>query len=86
MTYEQNVRIQGNSNGGTFTLYHYGDGHNVELVVNGTEFSGYDYGVGNRFTGTVSGNSLHRSMISPRVHITTILSSLCVLCVGCCFI
>ena len=55
--YEQNVRIQGNNNGGTFALYHYGDGHNIELVVNGVEFSGYDYGEGNRFTGTVSGNS-----------------------------
>ena len=55
--YEQNVRIQGNCNNGVFMLYHYGDGHNIELVVNGVEVSGYDYGEGNRFTGLVSGNT-----------------------------
>ena len=56
--YETSCHFTGSGSGGSFSLFHYGDSHQVSLEIDGDKFSGYDYGTSQHFSGTVSGNSV----------------------------
>jgi hypothetical protein len=53
--YDQGCHFGGNGHHGRFSLYHYGDGHHVDLKLkDGGKFDGYDYGSSAHFDGKVT--------------------------------
>lgn len=51
----QVAHFGGNGHHDRFSLYHYGDGHHVDLnLKDGGKFDGYDYGGSAHFDGTVT--------------------------------
>ncbi len=57
--YDRGCHFGGSGNGGHFSLYHYGDGHHVNLDLEADgRFRGYDYGSGSHFNGKVNGRSI----------------------------
>ncbi len=44
----------GTGNGTSFSLFHYGDRHHVDLTITGTHFEGFDYGSRGHYSGDVS--------------------------------
>ena len=56
--HERGCAFSGSGSSGDFSLYHYGDRHQVSLKIDGDQFTGYDYGSMCHFEGGVSGRSI----------------------------
>ncbi|MEO0026425.1 MAG: hypothetical protein ABIK54_06670 [candidate division WOR-3 bacterium] len=55
---EANCRISGYGEEDSYSIYHHGNRHHIELKIEGSGFEGYDYGSGSRFSGSVEGSSV----------------------------
>jgi len=56
--HEHGCALSGSGSSGDFSLYHYGDRHQVSLKIDGDRFTGYDHGSMCKFEGGVSGGSI----------------------------
>ena len=49
--YDQGCYVSGNLP----SLFHYGEGQHIQLILGEDQFRGFDYGSGNHFSGSVNG-------------------------------
>ena len=56
--HDQGCYISGTGINGSYSLYHHGDGHNINLEIEGNSFRGTDSSTSCDFNGNINGNSI----------------------------
>lgn len=56
--YNQASHVSGTGRDGHLSIYHFGSGNYIDLLVQGDRFRGYDYGSSSHFEGTIQARNV----------------------------